>query len=530
MDFKHETNQVSSFYNTSDEQVNKRLRAYFGHVESGNDIDYRTPLFNEKPRNEVMQSWQQILEPKLKNMEGLQKFEDDLRAKVGPLSIMKPISDRMDDIDAYFSSIHQKSKPISSTAVNTVIKHWRRNAGGIRLKSASATVLEMKKSTSSGSPFFAKRRTVIQETLPALCDVTDMSQKLTAGEYKMCATLGWRGQEGGPEDDDVKQRVIWMFPFAANIQELRLYQPLIAAAQRANLVPAWNGNDAVDERITRLFDTKGKDDVVICTDFTKFDQHFNRHMQDCALSVLDALVTPSSEWEMWKNMVYRIKYSIPLMYLYDEFALGEHGMASGSGGTNADETLSHSCLQHEAAITSHAELNPNSMCLGDDGLLTFPGIDLDGVLRSYTSHGLEMNESKQEVSKSEATYLRRWYSTEFRQNDGICHGVYSTYRALGKLMGQERFYNPEEWGPEMVVLRSLSIIENCKWHPCRDEFLEFCVKGDKYRLGLDIPGFFERLAKTFNASELAQSFKSYTAGDEHGINDWWVVKTLRAMR
>jgi hypothetical protein len=474
-----------------------------------------------------MNEWQQILEPKLAGMEGLLKFEDDLRAKVGPLSIMKPLSERMDDIDDYYSSIHLESEPMPTEALDALVKDWRRSIGGLRIKSDPATWENMKKSTSSGSPYFQRRQSAYPKTVPF--SLEGMKQHLSGGTWGICATLGWRGQEGGPEDDDVKQRVIWMFPMAVNIKELSLYQPLIAACQRFNLVPAWNGNDYVDEEVTALFDTKGKDDVVICTDFTKFDQHFNAQCQDFAFKALDALVTHDAKWTEWSNVVYPIKYNIPLMYDWGQLKTGEHGMASGSGGTNADETLFHRGLQLGAAITSHAELNRHSMCLGDDGLLSYPGIDLDGVLSFYTKRGQEMNESKQEVSKDEATYLRRWYSKEYRI-DGKCRGTYSTYRALGKLMGQERFYDPKLWGPEMVVMRSLSIIENCKWHPAKEEFLEFCVKGDKYRLGLDIPGFFENLAHSYESNELAQSFKSYTAGDGVGINDWWCVKALKAMR
>lgn len=510
------------------ESADKSLRSYFGRVEEGQDQDYRTPLFNEKPRNEVLDEWKKILEPKLAGMEGLLNFENSLREKVGPLSIMKPLEERMDDIDAYYDAIHQRSKPIDPEAISQLIKQWVPKIGGLRLKEPKSTWLEMKKSTSSGSPYFTRRMRCIERTWPALVDAFTMSQKLKEA-YNMCAILGWRGQEGGPEEDDVKQRVIWMFPLAANIQELRLYQPLIAGCQRFNLVPAWNGNDYVDEEVTLLFDSKGKDDVIICTDFDKFDHHFNGDMQDCALQVLDALVTHNRDWDAWKEHVYPIKYAIPLAYKFGELRFGRHGMASGSGGTNADETLSHKCLQLEAAITSGAELNPHSMCLGDDGILSYPGITLDHVIESYTSHGQEMNESKQSVSTTECTYLRRWHSTDYRVGN-VCRGVYSTYRALGKLMGQERFYDPKLWGPEMVVMRSLSIIENCRWHPAREEFLQFCVKGDKYRLGLDIPGFFDNLEKSYESNELAQSFRSYSEGDGVGINSWWVVQALKEMR
>nr|QQM99852.1 RNA-dependent RNA polymerase [Picobirnavirus sp.] len=514
------------FYESYDSKALKRLRSYFGHVVKGNDQDYRTPFYDGRPREEILNAWEKILEPKLQGMAELLDFENDLRAKVGPLSIMKPLSERMDDIDAYYDLIHLDSEPLNSEAIDTLLKQWGKQIGGLRLRSQTRTWEMMKKSTSSGSPFFTKRRYCYQDTVPCEVSWLDNVQNLSNRTYQMCATLGWRGQEGGLTDNDVKQRVIWMFPFAANVCELQCYQPLIEACQRFNLVPAWNGNDYVDEAVTRLFDTKGKDDVIICTDFEKFDQHFNAHMQQCAADVLSGLFTQNG-FDKWMSNTFKVKYEIPLAYNFGETRTGSHGMASGSGGTNADETLSHRCLQLEAAITSGAELNPNSMCLGDDGILTYPGADVDHVIRTYTKHGQEMNESKQDVSKTEATYLRRWYGSEYRI-DGVCRGVYSTYRALGKLMGQERFYDPDDWGPEMVELRYLSIIENVKWHPAREEFLDFCMKGDKYRLGIDLPGFFDNLARIKETSEIADDFVSYTSGDNVGINDWWVVKALKA--
>lgn len=498
-----------------------RLRAYLGHVVKGNDVDYRTPLFDGKPRDEVMEQWSKILEPKLAGMEGLLKFENDLRAKVGPLSIMKPLSERQDDIKDYYTAIHQPSKPVSEDAKAALLKQWRGCIGGIRKSNRLTTWSNMKKSTSAGLPIFQTRSKYPGLITQSAVDTITTDYK-GHGVYFNCAMLGWRGQEGGPEDDDVKQRVIWMFPAALNNVELGFYQPLIKACQRFNLVPAWNGNSYVDEEITRMFDTKGKDDVVICTDFSKFDHHFNADMQNCAYDVLKALGA-DDEW----LRLFGVKFRIPL-FDGEKVWFGDHGMASGSGGTNPDETLSHACLQHEAAITAKATLNPHSQRLGDDGLLTYPGICLDHIMHTYTSHGQEMNESKQEVSKLEATYLRRWYSTEYRL-EGIMHGVYSSYRALGKLMGQERFYDPKLWGPEMVVLRSLSIIQNLEWHPAREEFLEFCVQGDKYRLGLDIPGFMDNIDRIYESNDLAQTFGSYTIGKKTGISQWWVVRALRGL-
>lgn len=118
-------------------------------------------------------------------------------------------------------------------------------------------------------------------------------------------------------------------------------------------------------------------------------------------------------------------------------------MGSGSGGTNLDECLAHKCLQFECAISNHAELNRHSMAYGDDGCLTYPGITVDQIVKSYSSHGQECNTDKQYASKTSAVVLRRIHMVNYRKN-GIMVGVYSTFRALGRLMGQERYYDPKK--------------------------------------------------------------------------------------
>nr|UAW00837.1 MAG: RNA-dependent RNA polymerase [Porcine picobirnavirus] len=510
---------------------NPGLRSYFDIVRKGQPEEYRTTFAKGCSVESVLKDWSSTLESIADKWPTLVEFENDLKAKVGPMSIMKPLSERLEDIDHYYDDILLSSTPVSDSACKAVIAEFAK-IKGLRVRSQQKTVDLMKKSTNSGSPYFTKRRNVVEKTLPAITwqDQLITKQDINHKLWNACAVLGWRGQEGGPSDVDVKQRVVWMFPFAVNIQELQVYQPLIESCQKFNLVPAWVSMESVDQRITNLFDTKGVDDVVICTDFSKFDQHFGPDMQECAKTILSALLSDGSEWI---NEVFPIKYNIPLAYDFGKIRFGKHGMGSGSGGTNADETIAHRALQYEAALNKHTKLNLNSMCLGDDGVLTYPGITVEDVVRSYTSHGLEMNESKQYVSKQDCVYLRRWHHTNYRE-DGICVGVYSTYRALGRLMEQERYYDPEVWSAKMVALRQLSIIENVKWHPLRAEFAEFCMKRDKYRLGLDIPGFLDDIDKIAKeAIDLMPDFLGYTKSmvkDQTGLSSWWIVNYLKSKR
>lgn len=400
------------------------------------------------------------------------------------------------------------------------------------IRSQQKTVDLMKKSTNSGSPYFTTKRTVVAKTVP--CRVYGDTQILDSSKpFGSCAVLGWRGQEGGPTEDDTKQRVVWMFPFAVNIRELQFYQPFKECAQSFNVVPAWVSMESVDKRITELFDTKGKNDLVVCTDFSKFDQHFNSSLQNAARKVISGLMRDTEDNNRWLDEVFPIKYEIPLAVKFGELRTGKHGMGSGSGGTNDDETLAHTALQFEAALDAGETLNPNSMCLGDDGILTYPGITSKKVMQSYTKHGLEMNASKQYESTQDCVYLRRWHSTNYRVN-GVCVGVYSTARALGRLCMQERFYDADVWSAKMVALRELSIIENCKYHPLKEEFVEFCMKRDKYRLGIDIPGFLDNVEnEAKKAIEYMPDFMGYTKSmikDQTGLNSWWIVNYLKSLR
>ena len=515
---------------------NPGLKSYFDNVEKGQPDIYRTNFAGKSTNIEkVLDEWETILKPISDKWPTLWDFENDLKAKVGPMSVMKPLKERLADIDHYYDDILLSSTPVSDKAIKATIAEFNK-VRGLTIRSQSRTVELMKKSTNSGAPYFTKRRNVVDKTTP--CEVYQMGnvthQVLRGNDWDTCAVLGWRGQEGGPNPDDVKQRVVWMFPFGVNIAELQVYQPLIESCQKFNLVPAWVSMDAVDERITRMFDTKSQDDVVICTDFSKFDQHFNENMQMAAKQILSNLLNSSSSSRAWIENVFPIKYAISLAYNYGQVRSGKHGMGSGSGGTNADETLAHRALQYEAAINSNARLNPYSQCLGDDGVLTYPGITVDKVMETYTAHGQEMNKDKQYVSKHDCVYLRRWHHDQYRQN-GVCVGVYSTFRALGRLMEQERYYDPEVWSSKMVALRQLSIIENVKYHPMCEQFVDFCMKRDKYRLGLDIPGFLENIERiSQEAIDLMPDFlgytKSMTKDANQGIGNWWVVNYLKSKR
>nr|WPA70730.1 MAG: RNA-dependent RNA polymerase [Mystacina tuberculata picobirnavirus 2] len=89
----------------------------------------------------------------------------------------------------------------------------------------------------------------------------------------------------------------------------------------------------------------------------------------------------------------------------------------------------------------------------------------------------------------------------------------------------------------MLVLRYLTIFENFKLHPQFHEFVDYVLTGDKFRLGLDIPGFYGSKTLSDKAEEarkvLGEDFLGFTKSNalgqqrDAGINTWSVVRYLK---
>nr|QIJ70100.1 RNA-dependent RNA polymerase [Rabbit picobirnavirus 3] len=510
---------------------NPGLLAYFSHVRLGQDVDIRPPFWKGKSRSQVIEMWNdEISSYHIDDLvPGLMAFEEEMRDKIGPLSIMAPLKERITGIEEYYKDVELASEPIDERAIRAFCDTVR--PVKVQRRDWKTTIRDMRLSTNSGAPYFTKRRIIAEAMLENV--LPGGYATIPSGPYP--ATLGWRGQEGGPSIEDVKQRTVWMFPFSVNVQELTMYQPLIIAWKHYHINPAFESNRAVEEKITRLFDTKG-DEYVVVTDFSRFDQHFNSDLQRAARQIIHYQIVGASAYD-WEDEVFPIKYNIPLICDTDLMYEGDHGMGSGSGGTNFDEDCAHGSMQHEVAIKNGKRLNPNSNAYGDDGYLSYEGIDVDDVISSYTSHGQEMNPDKQWVDKHSMVYLRRYYHDSYRDSKGTMLGIYSTFRALGRLLGQERFIPFKEGSKDYaryVILRAYSIIENCNQHPYFTKFVDFVIKGDKYKLGLALPGFLDSLSSEVKkAMEMDPDLLGYTKTLQLGtkpvdINDWAVVKYLKS--
>lgn len=492
------------------------LISHLSVLKAGQSEVFRTPLFNKAPMQSIVKAWNKVMTNSdlLSKMPGLAAIEEQQAKKVGPYSVIPPASKRMESVKSFWTIVEEvDGKEINPEAVHLVEKLF--SPGALTLWALDKVKDKMRLNTNSGLPYFIKRRVAWD--------------KYKKSGYKQkqpfMAVWGTRVQPGGPSVSDEKVRDVMMMPMLLNMLESQYYYPLLEYEQNNQLPFSVSTLRWTEEEVTKLFDTKDANDPVVNTDFSKFDQHFGLPMQEAAKRILLFAFNRAAHESILRT--YDVKYNIPLLIDKDRAIYGRHGMGSGATGTNPDENLAHKALQYEAAIQKDKVLNPHSMCLGDDGILSFSGITVDDVISTYTAHGLEMNPSKQYVDTQSTYYLQRYYHVSYRDSDGVMLGVYSTNRALGRLLGQERFYDPELWSEVNVCLRSLQIIENCNNHPLFKQFIDFVKEGDKYGLGTKIPGFRNDLVEKYEAYKANFGVDSYTRQNETtSILDWKVVQYL----
>jgi hypothetical protein len=194
-----------------DEDGFNRLKTFLGRILEGQDKVYTAPFAKGMSMEEILHDWFKTLVSIKDKWPTLYEFEEDLANKVGPLSVQLPVMDRLKDIEHYYDDICLSSEPINEAAIKAVINEFS-SVRTLDVRAQAATVDNMKKSTSSGTPLMTKRRKVIQETIPLKLWTTkgrvqDAIVSYPIGEYDGAAVLGWRGQEGGPDSKTVNKGV-----------------------------------------------------------------------------------------------------------------------------------------------------------------------------------------------------------------------------------------------------------------------------------------------------------------------------------
>jgi hypothetical protein len=483
--------------NLSDD-VQQRLSLLLSRTVSGSDEVYVTPYGKNYDPQSLLKQWDAIYERNSDKInDALSELEKSNRSKFGPRSIAKNWEDRRELVSAYFGQ-DKKAFEVPHTVSPDISRR-------LRPLNLDQAMLFLKNNTNSGLPFYVSKGKVKVEVL-------DDFQTLL-GRQDPCI-LFTRTQESG------KTRAVWGFPIADTLNEMRFYRPILDTQRKQSWRAAIVNPDEVDSRITELIDyAQSINQPLISIDFSSYDATVRKSLQTAAFSYM--------------KMMFQSGYEEEIDYIANRFLTigivtpegvwqGEHGVPSGSTFTNEVDSIA----QYLAAMSIDLDLK-HFQIQGDDGAYTHR--DPEALMDGFEQIGLEVNREKSHVADNWLNYLQLLYHTDYRQESGIIGGIYPTYRALNRLVFQERFDDFKEYdieGSDYYAIRTITILENCRNHPLFEEFVKFIVSIDKYGLEPSQSGITKYIKMQRDKVGIEGIFSHQYGTDVSGIKNFEAYKLI----
>lgn len=436
-------------------EVQQRLSLSLDRVIAGSDDVIMTPVAERIGPKNMLAQWDAIFERNKTRLNSvLLSIENEQRAKFGPRSIAVTWEERKDALYEYFEPDKSNSHDILAKNESNI------NKGRLRPYNLNNAAGFIKKTTNSGLPFLAKKGRVLDET------VDNFPQLLNRQDPCMMFT---RTQESK------KTRTVWGFPIADTLNEMMFYRPVLESQKTAEWRTAIVSPDAVDRAITKLMSYAEENGLALVSiDFSKYDASISQSLIDSAFIYVNSMF--QSGYEEQINYV-RDRFKTIGIVTPDGIVEGPHGVPSGSTFTNEIDSI----VQYLIVVNSTMDLEYFQI-QGDDG--AYATSDPEALFELFKSHGLNVNEDKSYTSYDYLVYLQLLYHKDYTY-DGVVRGVYPIYRALNRLAYQERFDDISKediTGKDYYAIRTLSILENLKYHPLFREFVEFVIQLDKYSL------------------------------------------------
>jgi len=437
-----------------DDSVKSKLIQNLRVTVEGSDMVVVTPLGKNNDPNSLLSGWDKVFQDNISRMNStLLEIEESNRGKYGPRSIQKPWVERKDSLKAYFHD--QRVSPISSCA----------NLGNkLRPLSVNNSAQLLKNSTNSGLPWYTRKSNIKREL------VSDFKYYLDRQDPCVLFT---RTQEQG------KTRNVWGYPSADTLNEMRYYAPLLNYQKKLSWRAALNSPDSVDCGVTSLVNNAMiNGQKLVSIDFSSYDASVGKELQRASFEYVTSLFQPNCKDDL-EYIAHR--FNTIGIITPDGIWDGPHGVPSGSTFTNEVDSLAQFSV-----ISNLGTVDENTMQIqGDDGAYAVWADSIESTFNGFEQHGLNVNEDKSLISDDHVIYLQKLYHNDYRLDNGLIGGIYSTYRALNRLVYQERWSNFVDEGisgEDYYSLRAISILENCKYHPLFEELVKYVVEIDDKNL------------------------------------------------
>jgi hypothetical protein len=485
-----------------------RITRSLTNVETGSEDVVTTPLGKQHLTaldlvDRLINSKRQLLNSVLLDIETVQK------SKVGPRSIAKAWPERRGSLFDYFAENEvpeiRNSQPQAKS-----------DEGRLRPIDLSKAVDKLKSNTNAGLPFYVKKGNVKD----VYRDSTKFRELL---DRKDPCCLFTRTQEDG------KTRSVWGYPMADTVNEMLFYSPLLEYQKSLNWRAAIVSPDVIDERVIDIVKNclLFKDYTMVSVDFSAYDASVKGTLQKFAFHYIKALFQPENEAAL---SYVEERFKTIGIITPEGIITGEHGVPSGSTFTNEVDSIA----QYLIARDSNLLVDKNFQIQGDDGLYLVKKDQTETLISTFEKFGLKVNKSKTVINDEYCTYLQCLYHKDYCLSmDKKVGGIYPIYRALCRLMYQERFVDYAKVGldgREYFTLRTICILENCKYHPLFEDFVEIIYNLDSEGLSYksDAPFKFEKLI--YGEEGVLGNIQNQHGDVRQGMESFKTVEVLRKLK
>nr|APG78271.1 RdRp [Shahe picobirna-like virus 1] len=495
-----------------DNLVNEKLSLYLDSIVRGSDQVLVTPLGSNYNPDVILKEFDLIFNSKTSQSlmsNELLDIEMSNRSKYGPRSIQKPWVERKESLLKYFDKEVIGPDLITNPPDSKMMFK-------LRPVSYNEAVRLLKNSTSSSLPFYTRKGDLKEAYIVHKSDL----------KYQVLfpCILFTRTQEGG------KTRDVWGYCMSATIKEMMFYRPLLEYQRKLSWRSALVGPVDVDRRVTELVNSCIlRDAALLSIDFSQYDATVKKKLQFEAFDYIKKLfqVKYHSEIDVIRDFFNNCGIITP-----DGVMTGSHGVPSGSTFTNEVDSI----VQFLISTNTKHIFKENMQIQGDDGVYGLNKDNVDVIFNSFTKQGLKISDlgksGKTKVEDRFCIYLQKFYSPDYRGENGIIGGIYSVYRALGRLVYQERWTDFEDFGilgRDYYSIRSICILENCKHHPLFSDLVRFVVSLDKYKLEYSQDGLEKYVSMLTETSGTEGILKNQYGDDIRSISNFETVKVIKGL-
>lgn len=471
-------------------------------IISGDSQIHMTPLATKCNPFHFRVEWDIIYDAnKHKLNPTLQDLEASNQAKFGSRSEQLPWAQRVDDLKRSFvqdDSHVPKFYPL-------------RGDGKLSPISVGEAMEKIKATSSAGIPFLEKKGKVKQLLLDNFYTYLDKKSP--------CA-LFTRTQEGH------KTRNVWGYPFADSVYEMCFYSPFLVQQKtkwhRASLVSP----ETVATRVSAMIHkARASNRLLYSVDFEAFDASVRYQYIIEAFEYIKSCFSPT-----FRNLLTFVCERFYTIGIVTPIAIfkGKHGIPSGSTFTNEVDSVVQEIIAKTCEFIKDGEFQVQ----GDDGAYMMHMEDVVDFEASFKYAGLKMSDrrkkKKAHLSKDYVVFCQLLYHIDYADDDGHIGGIYPVYRAINRLLFQERFVNFHKAnikGRDYFGIRTLSILENCKYHPLHEDLVRFVLAREKYSLDVSDDG----LSKYVNAKmeqHASGAFGNQYGDNVYGIRDFVTYKLV----